>query len=522
VTDSQRFKAMVATAHPLATETGISILKQGGNCVDAAIAVAGTLNVVDMGNTGVGGDMFALVYFKNEGRVVGLNASGRSPYAATLDEYKKHGLTNVPERGPLPVTTPGALSGWAMLHERYGTLPFQKLLEPAIRLAKDGFQINPAISIFVALSAEVIRKFPKTEEIYLKPFGGVPGPGKTLVQAELGESFEKISAHGPDIFYKGEIGRSIAKFVQEMGGVLSERDFAEHRANWVEPISTTYRGNEVFTIPPNSQGLALLQMLNIFQELDVKKLSRNPADLVHYQIEAKKLIFGDRADYYCDPDFHHIPLDKLLSAEYATQQRNSIDPNRAAEARSSTPGLTGDTTYFSIVDAEGNAISFINSLFDLFGSGMVAGDTGIILQNRGKSFSLNPKHWNALEPQKRPMHTLVPCMVLRNRKPNLLLGCVGGDQQTPGLLQILTNILDLEMSPQEAINASRWRCYEDGKVVLEAALGDNVVQSLSHRGHVLTDEIDFFGGAQCIQIDQNGRLVGGSDPRLAGCWQGLR
>jgi gamma-glutamyltranspeptidase/glutathione hydrolase len=521
VSDSQTFKAMVATAHPLATETGISILEQGGNCIDAAIAVAAVLNVVDMGNTGVGGDMFALVYFKNEGRVVGLNASGRSPFAASIDEYKKRGLTNVPERGPLPVTTPGALSGWVMLHERYGPMPFQKLLEPAIRLAKDGFEINPAISIFLTLSAETIRKFPRTEEVYLEPFGGVPGPGELLVQARLGESLEKIAAHGSDIFYKGEIGQAIVKFVQEMGGVLSERDFGEHQANWVEPISTTYRGNEVFTIPPNSQGLTLLQMLNIFQGLDVKKLSGNPADLVHYQIEAKKLVFRDRARYYCDPDFHDIPLDKLLSAEYAEQQRNSIDPNRAAETPPSASGIGGDTTYFSIVDRDGNAISFINSLFDLFGSGMVAGDTGIILQNRGKSFSLRPEDWNALEPHKRPMHTLVSCMVLRNHQPKLVLGCVGGDQQTPGLLQILTNILDLEMSPQQAINAPRWRCYGDGKVVLEAALGENVVQSLSQRGHPLTDEIDFFGGAQCIQAGQNGRLVGGSDPRLAGCWQGL-
>lgn len=521
MTDSPTFKAMVATAHPLATETGMNILSQGGNCVDAAIAVAAALNVVDMGNTGIGGDMFALVYFKNEGRVVGLNASGRSPFAATIEEYKKRGLTNVPERGPLPVTTPGALSGWVMLHERYGTMPFQKLLEPAIRLAKDGFEINPAISIFLALSAEVIRKFSTTEDVYLKPFGGVPGPWETLVQPQLGASLEKIAAHGPDIFYKGEIGQSIAEFVQEMGGVLSSRDFAEHRANWVEPISTTYRGYDVFTIPPNSQGLTLLQMLNIFQGLDAKKLARNAGDLVHYQIEAKKLVFRDRARYYCDPDFHDIPFNKLLSADYAMQQRNSIVPGLAAKVEPSEPGIGGDTTYFAIVDAEGNAISFINSLFDLFGSGMVAGDTGIILQNRGKGFSLNPGRWNALAPHKRPMHTLVPCMVLRNGKPHIILGCIGGDQQPPGLLQILTNILDLDMSPQEAIDAPRWRCYEDGKVVLETALGDKVVQSLSERGHVLTDEIDFFGGSQCIRVDQNGRLTGGSDPRLAGCWQGL-
>ncbi|RJP21377.1 MAG: gamma-glutamyltransferase [Candidatus Abyssobacteria bacterium SURF_5] len=518
---AEKYKAMVATAHPLATGVGISVLEKGGNCVDAAVAVAAALNVVDMANTGIGGDAFALVYFKKEGKVVGLNASGRSPFAATIEEYRKRGHAAVPERGPLSITTPGALSGWAMLHERYGVLPFGSLLQPAIDLARNGFEINAAIAIFIGISSGVICGYPTTEEIYLKPFGGMPGPGERMVQENLAKSLEQVAKEGVDSFYKGPLGRRISEFVRQSGGVLSERDFVEHRPNWVEPISTTYRGYEVVTIPPNSQGLALLQMLNIFEKLDVKSLSLNPVDLLHYQIEAKKIVFRDRARYYCDPEFHDVPVEHLLSEECARKYRSSIDPGRAAEAGSATAGMSGDTTYFSIVDAEGNAVSFINSLFDLFGSGMVAGDTGIILQNRGKSFSLDPGHCNALEPHKRPMHTLVPCMVLRESRPYLVLGCIGGDQQTQGLLQILTNIIDLDMSPQEAINAPRWRSYENGRLVLEAAIGENVVQSLSQRGHPLTDEIDFFGGSQCIRIEEDGSLTGATDPRLAGCWQGL-
>jgi len=452
---------MVATAHPLATEIGISILKKGGNCVDAAISVAAALNVVDMGNTGIGGDAFALVYFKRDGKVFGLNASGRSPFAATIGEYARRGLHAMPERGPLSITTPGALSGWVALHEKYGTLPLENLLRPAIALAKEGFEINPAISIFIGISADIISQFPTTAEVYLKPFGGVPSPGELLRQENLGKSLELVAKEGARALYNGKLGRAIAAFVRDAGGMLSEQDFSEHRPNWVEPIRTTYHGCEVITIPPNSQGLALLQMLNVFEGIDIKSPRRNRADLIHYQVEAKKLVFADRARYYCDPQFHEIPIPELLGKERAEKHRQMIHPERAAKVQEIAGDLNGDTTYFCIVDSEGNVVSFINSLFDLFGSGMVAGNTGVILQNRGKGFSLDPQHWNALEPHKRPMHTLVPCMVFQNGSPLMVIGCIGGDQQTQGLLQILTNIIDLGMSPQEAIDAPRWRSYED-------------------------------------------------------------
>lgn len=516
-----KYNAMVSTAHPLATDIGIDVLERGGNCVDAAIAVAAALNVVDMSNTGIGGDAFALVYFRSEGRVIGLNASGRSPFAANIEEYKKHGWFSMPERGPLSVTTPGALSGWTMLHERWGTMSLEELLRPAIKLARDGFEINNFISFVIAITRRELKRFPKAASIYLKPDGGVPERGDVLRQPELAESLEMVAADGASAMYGGPLGDRICEALGKAGGLLSPRDFTEHRVEWVEPIRTVYRGYEVLTIPPNSQGMTLLQMLNIIEGYDVGPPCPNDPELLHLQIEAKKLAFEDRDSVICDPDFYDIPTADLISKGYAENQRTRIDSQSAFNPEPpSIPG-EGDTTYFCVVDKEGNAISFINSLFHSFGSCVVAGDTGILLQNRGLGFSFNPEHPNSLQPHKRPMHTLVPCMVLKDSEPYIVLGCIGGDQQPQGLLQILMNITDFGMPPQAAIDAPRWRSYEGLKMALETAFGPKVVQSLSGKGHAITDEIDFFGGAQCIVFDADKGLIGGSDRRLAGCWRGL-
>ena len=521
VTGRTKYRAMVSTAHPLATRIGTDVLERGGNCIDAAIAVAAALNVVDMSNTGIGGDAFALVYFQSEGKVIGLNASGRSPFAASIDAYKKHAQFGMPERGPLSVTIPGALSGWALLHERWGTIPFEKLLRPAIKLAKDGFEINQAISFVTAVTRKDLARFAKAASIYLKPDGGAPEAGETLRQPELGESLEMVAAEGALAMYGGPLGKRISEALGKIGGLLSERDFEEHRVEWVEPIRTAYRGYEILTIPPNSQGLSLLQMLNMMEGYDVGSIGRDNPELAHLQVEAKKLAFEDRDGFVCDPEFFDVPTADLISKSYAENKRAEIDSQRAsAPGPSPVPG-EGDTTYFCIVDADGNAVSFINSLFHPFGSCVVAGDTGIILQNRGLGFSFDPAHPNSLQPHKRPMHTLVPCMVLRDSRPYIVLGCIGGDQQPQGLLQILMNMLDFEMPPQEAIDSPRWRSYEGRKLALEPALGPKVVQSLSAKGHIITDEADFFGGAQCIMFDANKGLIGGSDRRLAGCWRGL-
>ena len=517
----KKYSAMVSTAHPIATQIGVKTLNQGGNCVDAAIAVAAALNVVDMSNTGLGGDAFALVYFQDEAKVSGLNASGRSPFGAGIEKYRRRGQFAMPERGPLSITTPGALSGWTLLHERYGTVPFGELLQPAIKLAKDGFEINAATSMFIALARRELSRFPKTASIYLTPDGGAPAPGERLVQAELGESLEMVAELGSSAMYGGPLGARIAGAVEKAGGLLAERDFAKHTVEWVEPVRTVYRGYEVLTIPPNSQGLALLQMLNIMEGYDVKGLGSGNPELMHLQVEAKKLVFEDRNNLICDPDFFSILTEELISKDYAAKQRERISSEKASESAPSSNAGAGDTTYFCVVDKDGNCVSFINSLFHSFGSCVVAGDTGIIMQNRGAGFSFDPEHPNSLQPHKRPMHTLVPCMVLKDSKPYLVLGCIGGDQQPQGLLQILQNIIDFGMPAQRAINAPRWRSYEGGKVAFEAAFGAEVVQNMSTKGHIISDEDDFFGGAQCIMISENGSLRGASDPRLAGCWRGI-
>jgi gamma-glutamyltranspeptidase/glutathione hydrolase len=408
-----------------------------------------------------------------------------------------------------------------MLHERYGTIPFGQLLQPAIRLAKDGFKINATIRFIIALIRKELSKFPKTASIYLTPEGDPLPPGTVLKQPELAKSLEIVAAEGAAAMYGGSLGDRIARAVSKAGGLLTARDFVEHRVEWIEPIRTTYRGYEVVTIPPNSQGLALLQMLNIMEGYDSGSFDRGSAELTHLQVEAKKLAFEDRNTLVCDPEFYDIPTTDLSSKNYAENLRSRIDTQKAFDpGHSSFPGA-GDTTYFCIVDNEGNSISFINSLFHSFGSCFTAGDTGIILQNRGSGFSFNSEHPNSLQPHKRPLHTLVPCMVLKDSSPYLVIGCIGGDQQPQGLLQILMNIIDYGMSPQEAIDAPRWRSYEGKRLAIERAMGPKVVQSLSGKGHVISEEMDFFGGSQCIMFGADQTLEGGSDPRLAGCWQGL-
>ncbi len=497
------------------------MLEQGGNFIDAAIAVAAALNVVDMSNTGIGGDAFALVYCQEQGRVVGLNASGRSPFGAGIEKFRRRGRFSMPERGPLSITTPGALSGWTMLHERYGTIPFEKLLQPAIGLASDGFEIGNFTAIVIALARRDIERFPKAAGIYLKPDGSALQPGDILKQPELAESLNIVASEGAAAMYGGPLGKRIADAVKKVGGVLVEKDFAEHMVEWVEPIRTEYRGHEVFTVPPNSQGLALLEMLNIMEGYDAASFGPDDPELLHLQIEAKKLAFDDRNSLFCDPDFFGIPIDELLSKDYAKTQRERIDPGAALNLPDSDVPGVGDTTYFCVVDSDGNAVSFINSLFQSFGSCVVAGDTGIIMQNRGSGFSFDPDHPNSLQPHKRPMHTLVPCMVFKKGKPHLVLGCIGGDQQPQGLMQILMNIIDFGMSPQEAIDAPRFRSYEDGKVALETMIKPEIVREMSRKGHLIAEEADFFGGSQCIMFTPQKGLLGGSDPRLAGCWRGL-
>lgn len=516
---------MAASVNPLASDTGVAIMRSGGNAVDAAIAMAAVLNVVDPHMTGIGGDAFMLVYDAKRREIQALNASGRSAYAASLEVYDKMGWSELPITGIHSVSTPGALNGWVALLERYGSMSLPELLQPAIAYAEEGFAVNGYLAgayRHPMLGIARWGEFPTTTDAYLVN-GRPPEIGETLRQPNLAATFRTIAKEGHEAFYHGDIGKRLVQFCQAHGGLLDMRDLHDNRCDWVEPISTTYRGYTICELPPNTQGVALLEQLNIMEGFDVAASGRNAADTIHLQIEAKKLAFADLDRYITDPEHASIPLSGMLSKEYAATQRACIDPGRAATAPASLdPRLFSgeNTTYFCVVDDERNCVSFINSLRSPWGSGLVAGDTGILLQNRGKDFSLDPQHVNRLEPHKRTFHTLNPAMVLKDGEPFLVIGCAGGEQQTQGLHQLLVNVIDFGMNPQHAIAAPRWSSNPGADIGLEPGIGDDVRRQLIAKGHRIDEKIERFGTAQMIMIDRSrdsrGELLGGSESRLEG------
>lgn len=507
---------MVSSAHPLASQTGLDVLRAGGNAADAAVATAAALNVLDPSNTGIGGDAFALVHWAETGETRALNASGRAPAAATIAKYRDEGYTEMPVHGPLSVTVPGAALGWHELHRQYGTKPWRDLLQPAVTFAREGFEVNPLTSVATGLAAAKLAKCERAKAIYLKPDGSFYYPGETLVQRDLGDSLAALAEGGPDVFYQGDLGRRYCTGLQAEGGLITQDDLAAHTVDWTEPLRTTYREHEILVMPPNSHGLTLLVMLNVLEPEDVAALGRDSADRLHLQIEAKKLAFAVRHQYIGDPQ--HLPVDpaELAGKAYAAQLRARLNRESAdtTGAPVPLPDERSDTTYFCVADAAGNRVSFINSLFEGFGSGVVAGDTGIVCQNRGSSFQLDPDHVNALRPGHRPMHTLIPAMVLRNGRPRFTLGCVGGDQQPQGLLQILQHLLDDGDDLERAVVSPRFRSYEQNRVALEGDLSRHGAE-LERRGHELTDG-DFYGGCQIIESRPDGTLRAFSDPRVGG------
>lgn len=506
---------MVATSQPLASAAGLRILQQGGNAIDAAVAAAATLCVVEPMMVGPGGDMFAIVWDAKKKELKGLNASGRSPQAISIDELKKRGVNQMPSGGIHTVTVPGAVDGWAKLLERYGTMKLAQVLQPAIEYAERGFPVTDVIAADwqVGLSHKDHPDFAAT---YL-PNGKPPAPGEIFVNKNLANTLKKIAAQGPDVFYRGEIAAKIVKFANEEGGLHTRRDFASQTSNWVDPISTTYRGYTVYEIPPNTQGMTALQMLNIMEGFDVGKLGHNTAEYLHLLVEAKKLAFVDRARHIADPAFYEAPLDKLLSKDYAAEMRKRIDTGHVAGPAESVPRGGEDTVYLTVVDKDRNVVSFIQSIFSAFGSGLVAGDTGIILHNRGAGFSFDPNNPNKLEGGKRPFHTIIPAMVLKDGKPWLSFGVMGGDMQAQGHTQVLLNIIDFGMDVQRAGEQPRFRDFENG-LALESEIGADVRKALEAKGHKLTTSPGAFGGYQAIMIDpKTGALFGGSDPRKDGC-----
>lgn len=513
---------MVSSSQPLASQVGLEILKRGGNAVDAAIAMAAMLNVTEPMMTGIGGDAFALVYLAKTGEVKGLNASGRAPRALNLDYFRKKGITTMPTSGMEAITAPGAFDGWVTLLNRYGTMKLTDLLAPAIEYAENGFPVMEKTAIDWEYGAPKLRETSAAASNYLVN-GQPPRAGEIFRQKNLARTFRILARGGRDAFYKGEIAKAIVDYCQKNGGLLSMQDLAEQRSEWVEPISTNYRGYTVYEIPPNGQGLTALLALNILEGFDLSSMGSQPDLYYHTLIEAIKLAFADRNRYIADPAFAKVPVAQLLSKEYAARRRALINPDRAIQAP--TPGevaiKNGDTTYLTVVDKDRNAVSFINSLFDIFGSGVVAGDTGIVLQNRGAGFTLDPDHPNRIEPGKRPFHTIIPAMVLKDGKLFMSYGVMGGAMQPQGHVLVLTNLIDLGMGLQQAIEAPRFRYWGGNQVIIEDAMTEAVIMRLIERGHNRLAPPDptpsAMGGAQAIMVDPvSGTLMGASDPRKDG------
>jgi gamma-glutamyltranspeptidase len=450
-------RGMVACAHYLATLAGVSILAQGGNAIDAAVAANIAMTVVYPSTCSAGGDVFMLIWDAKTQHLHALNGSGRAPSGMTPELFISKGMKKIPDRGPLSINVPGAVDGWFEALGRFGTLPVEAIFAPAIMYANDGIPVTPKLASWLKAASEpVLKRWESSAGVYLPNGRSIPA-GEILRQPHLARTYQTLVEGGRDAFYHGPIGRAIVEYVQQQGGVLAMQDLEQHHSDWVEPISTNYRGYDVYEFPPNSQGIAALEMLNILEGYDLKSLGFQTAEYIHLFLEAKKLAFADRDHYISDPAFVDVPVEQLLSKTYAEQLRAKINPQQATPHF--TPGLEteGDTMYLCVADDQGNCVSLIQSLYNSFGSGVVGGDTGVLLHNRGSYFSLDPRHVNYLQPGKRTMHTLTPAMVLRDGTPYIVLGSMGGDAQPQIHVQLLSAMLDFGLNVQQAISAPRWR-----------------------------------------------------------------
>ncbi|MGD8499657.1 MAG: gamma-glutamyltransferase [Phycisphaerales bacterium] len=517
---------IVCSSQPLASMAGVDILKAGGNAVDAAVCANAMLSLVEPMMCGPGGDLFAIIWNAKEQRLLGLNASGRSPYDWNLDKALALGLKEIPIYGPLSWSVPGCVSGWAALQKRAGRFDLARILEAPVSYAREGFPVSPVIARSWSFGS---GRNPTLAKAFT-PEGKPVRFGDIFRNEGLARFFEIIAREGAEAFYQGEIAERIVKFSQANGGRLSMRDFQDHTANWVEPVSSNYRGYDVWELPPNGQGIAALQMLNMLEHFDVGSMKPNSAEHLHLFIEAKKLAFEDRAVYYADMDFAEVPLKALISKEYAKQRVKLIDPRRAAQ--NVEPGRlksSSDTIYLTAADKDGNMVSLIQSIYYPWGSGFVPGGMGFCLQNRGQLFSLNPNHLNKLEPHKRPFHTIIPAFMTKDGKPVFSFGVMGGSFQPQGHVQVLMNIIDFGMSPQQAGEQPRVRHLESsqptgrrmvagGSVAFERHISEDVRLKLANMGHKVTPGAGVFGGYQGIWRKSNPRrYFGASDPRKDGC-----
>ncbi len=512
-------RGAVACEHPQAALAGIRALDAGGNAADACVAMAACMAVLSPMATGMGGDAFLLYYEADTGRVLGANGSGGAPRSATIEKLRDRGVTEMPERGPLPVTVPGAVRLWDDATAELGNLPLARLMEPAWEFAENGHPVAEVVARYWEAGEELLRKNEAASEVFL-PDGRPPAAGTRHTQADLAGTISAVAEGGADAFYNGEIARRMARAIQNEGGYLSEEDLASHETTWVEPISTDYRGHRVYEIPPPGQGIAALEMLNVIEGFDMAGLGAMSAERIHLEAEAKKPAYQDLYEEIGDPEFWHdeSPTDRLLSKDYAESLRARISSDRAS-GRIAEPALGEDTTYLCAVDENGNGCSFINSLYMGFGSGIVAKGTGVTLQNRGNSFRLDPEHPNSLQPGKRPMHTIIPGLVTKEGALWAVFGNMGGPMQPQGHTQIIGNLVDHGMTAQEAVDHPR-HFHEGDTLLVEGRVPEVEIQNLRDMGHeveVGTDYVVPVGGAQLIRIHEDGVRSAGSDPRKDGC-----
>jgi gamma-glutamyltranspeptidase/glutathione hydrolase len=520
---------MAATSQPLVTQIALDILKAGGSAADAAIAANAALGLMEPTGCGIGGDLFAIVWDAEKKELTGLNGSGRSPQSLSLQYFKEQGMDSIPPRGPLPVSVPGAVDGWFELHGRYGRLPMNEVLAPAIAYAEHGFPVTEYIAFGWELNAQKLKDYPGFAETFM-PDGKPPSKGQLFKNPRLANTYQTIANEGRDAFYKGEIAKKIDSYMAEQGGFLRLEDLAAHKSEWVTPVSANYRGYDLYELPPNGQGIAALQILNILEGYDIKNMEFGSAEYIHTFVEAKKLAFEDRAKFYADMDFVDVPVDTLISKEYAEERRKLIDSTKAAMTFPAGDAAldAGDTIYLTVADSDGNMVSLIQSNYRGMGSGMTPGDLGFVLQDRGELFSLTEGHANVFEPGKRPFHTIIPAFIMKDGKPWISFGLMGGAMQPQGHAQIVINMIDFGMNLQEAGDAARINHQGSsqptddvmtmgGVLHLETTFSEATRKALEQMGHTLGESDGGFGGYQAIMRDEEeGVYYGASESRKDG------
>ena len=515
---------MAATSHPLATQTAIDVLKEGGNAIDAAIAANAVLGLVEPTGCGIGGDLFAIVWDAKTKKLYGLNSSGPAPKDMNIDFIKNQGLDKIPAYGPLPVTVPGAVAGWVALHKKFGSADFNGIFNNAISYAENGFPVSELVAYYLKGSANRFKNYPNFSNVWMKN-GRTPDKGEIFTNKELATTYKKIaSSYGQD-FYSGGIAKSIADFIQSQGGLLTIKDLANFEPEWIEPVSSNYRGYDIWELPPNGQGIAALQILNILENFNISSMELDSAEYIHLFTEAKKLAYEDRAKYYADPNFSDVPTSQLISKNYASIRTKLINKNKAA-TRFDAGLEDGDTIYLTVADKFGNMVSLIQSNYRGMGSGMVPKDLGFMLQDRGEMFSLNPNHKNSLVGGKRPFHTIIPAFITKDDMPFISFGLMGGAMQPQGHAQVVINLIDFNMNLQEAGDAPRIRhvgssqptgeiMLDGGYISLESGFSDQTRQELLNKGHKLKYDKGGFGGYQAIML-KDGVYYGASESRKDG------